>query len=643
MDLLLAAVVGGPAVVGGGLLVCGRVLDRVAGAVALVTAGLLLVGALVVAVPVLGGDAGPDLSWRYLAELPAALAVDGLSAVLLLVLAGVLVPVVLVAVGELDAAESRARFFGALLLFAGAMALTVTATTFPALLLGWEVMGATSWALISYWYDDARRVGAAQTAFLVTRGADLGLYLAAGAVLAGTGTLDLAAAPDATGGEAHVAAAGLLVAALGKSAQLPFSAWLSGAMQAPSPVSALLHSATMVAAGGYLLLRVEPLLAQTGWAATTAAWAGALTAVVLGAVACAQTDLKQLLAASTAAQLGVVVLAAGTGGVTAGTGHLVAHAAVKSLLFLAAGAWLASLGTRSLTGRGVRHDGLRGAARDHPVVGVTFTVAGLALAGLPPLPLWATKDAVLAGTREESALLYLVGLLGAVLAAAYAARAVALVWRPRRPTPLRALALDTERTGTRHVGPGERAALIALTVPAAVLGVLAVPNVADRLATALTAPGLTVPRGPTPRAWELALSATLALGAAAVAARLADRRLPVAVGIPLERWLGLRAVTTGLVVPVLALARGVAALDDRLLAPAPVGGGAGVRGLARGVARLDDGVVDGAVRALARGASALGGLARRSQTGQLHTYYAQALVVLGALLGVALLLLTLRP
>ncbi|MFC7106648.1 proton-conducting transporter membrane subunit [Nonomuraea rubra] len=168
-----------------------------------------------------------------------------------------------------------------------------------------------------------------------------------------------------------------MLAALGKSAQLPFSFWLSRAMAGPSPVSALLHSATMVAAGAYLLLRLQPLLAATGWAATLVAWAGALTALLLGGVALAQRDLKQLLAASTCAQLGFMVMAAGLGAVAGGAAHLVAHAAVKSLLFLGAGAWLFSLGTESL-------DELRGAARRHRLVGVTFAVGALALAGVPP-------------------------------------------------------------------------------------------------------------------------------------------------------------------------------------------------------------------------------------------------------------------
>ena len=216
--------------------------------------------------------------------------------------------------------------------------------------MSWEVMGATSYALIGYHWRDQVGVSSGTTAFLTTRAGDLGLYVAAGAALGGGAGLALADLPAAQAGWLDVVAGGLVLAALGKAAQLPFSFWLSRAMHGPSPVSALLHSAAMVAMGGYLLLRVAPTLAASGWADDVAAWAGAATAVLLGLVALAQSDLKQLLAASTAAQLGFVVLAAGLGATAAGTSHLVAHAAVKAGLFLAAGVWLEALGTQAADG-----------------------------------------------------------------------------------------------------------------------------------------------------------------------------------------------------------------------------------------------------------------------------------------------------
>jgi NADH:ubiquinone oxidoreductase subunit 5 (subunit L)/multisubunit Na+/H+ antiporter MnhA subunit len=333
-----------PAVVGGGLALSR--LERAAAAVSLATAFTTAALSVVVALE------RPRVSVPFMAGSDLALGVDALSALVAPTVAVVSLLVLVFSAGEIR--ESQARFHGLMLLFASAALLTATAETLPALLFAWEVMGATSFALIGFWWRDDHRVSAGITAFVTTRTADVGLYVAAGAALAGGAGLSLADLPAASEGWRHVVAAGVLVAALGKAAQLPFSFWLSGAMEGPSPVSALLHSAAMVAMGGYLLLRTEPLLASTSWAAPAAAWVGALTALLLGAVAVAQQDLKQLLAASTSAQLGFVVMGAGLASVSGGAAHLVAHASTKALLFLAAGAWLTALGTKQLAGlRGV--------------------------------------------------------------------------------------------------------------------------------------------------------------------------------------------------------------------------------------------------------------------------------------------------
>lgn len=631
----LWAVVVLPALVGAALCLAGRRGDVVATPVTLATSvsvlGLAVASALY----------RSEVSVPFVAGAPFGLAVDALSAAVLPTVAAVSLLVLVAATAEVRSA--RARFDGLMLLFVSAVAVTATATTLPALLLAWEVMGATSYALIGFWWRDDRRVSAGNTAFLTTRAADLGLYLAGAAALAGGAGLALADLPDHSAGWRHVVAAGVLVAALGKAAQLPFSFWLSRAMEGPSPVSALLHSAAMVAMGGYLLLRVAPLLDATGWAAHTAAWAGALTALLLGAVAVAQRDLKQLLAASTAAQLGLVVLAAGVGTVAGGAAHLVAHAATKALLFLAAGAWLAALGTKDLAG-------LRGVARRWPVVGVSATVGLLSLAGVAPLSLWATKDEVLAAAREVSPALYVVGLAAAALSTAYAGAVLLVVWRPARGDV--AEHWDTERRGTRHLGAAEQAPLVVLAGAAAVLGVLALPPVGDSVRRALGEEGV-----PTSGPVELVGSAALALVVLLVVARR---------GVPqpawAARWLGLEAAAHAVAVrPVLRLAEALARFDDRVLDRAVVGSARGVvrasRRLAavddRGVDRAVEGVagaglragalagrvdvrgVDGFVEALAARVRRLGELARRPQTGQLHEYYAQAAAVLAV--GVLLL------
>lgn len=597
-----------PALAGGGLLASGRRADRLAGplavAVTLAVAGL--------AVPV--ATARPQVSARFVGVVDGGalvLAVDGLSAVMVVTVAAVTAAVTAFAVVDVAADAARARFFGFLLLFAAAMLVTVTAATLPALLLAWEVMGATSYALIGFSWQVPGKLDAGTTAFVTTRAGDLGLYVAAGAGLAGTGGLWLADLEGATGGWVHVAAAGVLLAALGKSAQLPFSAWLSAAMEGPSPVSALLHSATMVAAGGYLLVRLSPLLEAAGWAAPAAAWVGALTALVLGAVAVAQTDLKQLLAASTAAQIGFVVLAAGAGGTAAGTAHLVAHAAVKAGLFVVAGAWLTSLGTKQLAG-------LRGAARRHPGVGAAGAVGLLALAGVPPLALWATKDEVLAAVTSTA--LRVVALTAAALSAAYAAKVLVVVLA--RPGPDEAL--DAEEAGTRRVPAAATGVAGLLAAAAVALGAVAVPAVAHRAKSVLGAAG-----EPSPAPELVALSAALAVAVVALVVRW-PRLALAAERTALHGWAGLGRLRSG--GAVLALARGLARLDERVLDRGVTAVSAGALRLARAAGRTDAAGVDGAVRGTADALLRAGSLARRPQTGLVHQYYAMAAAGLGVLL-----------
>lgn len=609
---LLAALVILPAAVGVLMLVSGRRADRIAGPLALLT--MVVAGALAAA----AAATRPSLSLPFIGVVEGGdlgLAVDGLSAVLIVTVTLVSLLVTAFGVVDLPAGDARARFFGYLMVFVAAMLTTVTSTTIPALLLSWELMGATSYALIGFHWQVPGKLAAGTRAFVTTRAGDLGLYVAAGAALAASGSFRLADLAAAEGGWQDLAAAGLLIAALGKSAQLPFSAWLSAAMEGPSPVSALLHSATMVAAGGYLLLRMQPLLAATGWAATAAAWAGGLTALVLGAIACAQRDLKQLLAASTAAQIGFVVLGAGAGATAGGTGQLVAHAAVKAGLFVAAGAWLTALGTKQLAG-------LRGAARRYPGVGAAATVGALALAGVPPLSLWVTKEEVLAGVGGPA--LQLVGLTAAVISAVYAGRILAVVLaRPTGEEPL-----DVDEPGTRRVPGGAVGVAAIFALAAAGLGVLVFRPVAAALAELVGAPA---EAGPAAEA--LLLAGGLALVALGVTVA-AERQRPAAVAAlqrgPLGSWAGLGRLLSPR--PAMAVARALAVADDRGIDRAVWAIAGAFRRLADLLARADVRGIDGAVIGLASALRRAGTAARRPQTGLLHQYYAQAVTGLGALL-----------
>lgn len=570
------------------------------------------VSVLVVSLGVAVAVERPSVNAALLPGADAALRVDGLSAAMVLTVTAIALVVMVFSAVELRPGESRARFFGLMLLFVGSMLATVTATNLLTLLGSWEVMGAMSYALIGYWWRDEQRVRSGNTAFLVTRGADLGLYLASGAALAGAASLSFGDLAAASPGWRTLIAAGIVTSALGKSAQLPFAFWISRAMAGPSPVSALLHSATMVAAGGYLLLRMRPLLEASPWAGATVAWAGALTAVALGAVAVVQSDLKQLLAASTSAQIGFVVLAAGVGATASGTMQLIAHAAVKSALFLAAGAWLTAWGTKALRS-------LRGVARSYALLGAAAGVSLLALAGVPPLSLWATKDSVLAAARTDSLALYLVGLAGSVLSAGYAGRILAVVFAggspDDRPDPR-----DLEEEPTRTVRGPATAAVALLALAGALLGVQALPIVERRYSDAFGGASVL------PSLGELALSGLLASAVviALVVGRRRDVRLPARLLRALQDWLGLEVLAHRIVVrPTMALARTAARVDDDVIDRLVEGAATLARRTAGRGDTADARVVDGSVMALVTGARGLGRLARRPQTGQLYQYYVQ--------------------
>ncbi len=592
-----------PAGTGAGLVLLGPRADRSAARSATVVAVVLLGLVLAVAGTPLRADPPFLLGERL------SLGMDGLSAALAVTVCAITACVL--AASPAQVRLRRARLCGGLLLFLAAVLLTLVARSLLPLLAGWELMGAASYALIAHDLRDSRAAGSAMTALLTTRAMDLGLYVAAGAALAGGGDLSLAGLATLPDGWRDLAALGVVTACLGKAAQLPVSSWLSRAMDGPSPVSALLHSAAMVAMGGYLLLRTGPLLASTGWAPDLVAWVGALTAVLLGVVAFAQRDLKQLLAASTASQLGFVVLAAGVGGTSAGAAQLVAHAATKSLLFLAAGVWLHLLGTRDL-GR------LAGAARRTPAVGALAVAGLLSLAGVPPLALWTGKDAVLSAALDRSPALYTAGLVGSALSAAYAGRALAALLRPTR-----------ER---EHVEPTAWLPLVPLAVGAVLLAGLVLGPGGRAFAELLD-----VTR-PVPGPVELVVSGVLAVVVLLTAWWHGDAlaaRLPVA-----RDWFHLDAATRAVAVrPVLALAHALATFDDRVLDGAVEGAAAGTVRAARRAQRLDDRDVDGLVRRVAAGTRRLGDLARLPQTGQVHHYYGQAAAVL---VGAVVLLLTVR-
>ena len=365
---------------------------------------------------------GSELILPGLPNMPLRLVATPLTALLSTMVAVVSTLVLIYATGYMAKDKEKNRFFATLLLFIAAMQTLVLAGDWILLLSAWELIGLSSYLLIGFWYEKPGVKTAATRAFLVTRSADLGLYIAAFMLIASAGSSDIATTLNTDGSIAIVAGLFLLIAAMGKSAQTPLHDWLQGAMAGPTPVSALLHSATLVAAGAILLIRTAPMLPPETLAVIGVV--GGVTALVTGLMALGESDLKRLLAASTSSQYGLMFLAVGAGVPLAALLHLIAHAAIKSSLFLGAGVFQHSRGSTALSD-------LAGVARDQPRIFIGFAIAALALAGIPPLSGFFSKDTIIAATMAASnAWLFApLALAGTVLTGAYMARMLRILWQ----------------------------------------------------------------------------------------------------------------------------------------------------------------------------------------------------------------------
>ena len=389
------------------------------------------VGAAAATVPavVLLADAGAGQraasSLRWLPTAPGlevGLRLDALSAAMSATVAGVGLVVVVYATGYFAGDERRPSALAGLLAFLAAMQGLVLADGYLAMLAFWELVGALSSRLIAWSRDDPRAPGGAVRAFLTTRTADIGFYLALLAIYTTAGTLAFGGERP-SGALGVVVGLGLVIAAAGKSAQVPLQTWLSGAMAGPTPVSALLHSATMVAAGVYLLMRSETLL--IGWPLELAGWIGAITAVASAAIALGQRDLKRVLAGSTTSQLGLMFVGMAAGGPAVALFHLIAHAAGKACLFLTAGVFQHNRGTTDL-------DELRGAGRQDRVAFAGFAIGALSIAAVPPLAGFWSKEQIAAAAQHHTAWFVLV-VLSAAGSAAYLLRPALMLWRDAAP------------------------------------------------------------------------------------------------------------------------------------------------------------------------------------------------------------------
>ena len=410
----------------------------------------VLVAAFVVAVLVFRALTGlhPDepLIFRYWSWIPVgtlqldvAFQMDQLSAVMLMVVTGVGSLIHLFSVGYMKEDPGYARYFAYLNLFVFFMLVLVLGASFPVMFVGWEGVGLFSYLLIGFWFSEQANANAGRKAFIMNRIGDFGFMVAMFMIFRATGSLDFATvflhAPTAlvAGGSTVTAITlFLFLGCTGKSAQIPLYTWLPDAMAGPTPVSALIHAATMVTAGVYLVARCNLLFAMAPISGAVVAGIGALTALFAATIALKQWDIKKVLAYSTISQLGYMFLGVGTGAISAGIFHLVTHAFFKALLFLGSGSVIFAM-HRAYHHTHAHDDAqdmrnMGGLARHMPWTATLMWIATLAIAGVPPLAGFFSKDEILTaafargGSERVWLVFWALGLVAALLTAFYMTR-----------------------------------------------------------------------------------------------------------------------------------------------------------------------------------------------------------------------------
>jgi len=357
--------------------------------------------------------------------------VDPLSVFMMLIVAGVGFLIVAYSIGYMDGDDEERRYFAYMALFVFSMLLLVQSGNLVLLLGGWGLVGLSSYLLIGFWHHREAAVAAAKKAFIMNALGDATFALALFLLIQHTGTLDFALsftrAQDLASNHwvVNLVALGLLGGAVAKSAQLPLQTWLPDAMEGPTPVSALIHAATMVTAGVYLIVRTHALFELAPVVQDLAAGLGAGTILLAGLIALVQVDIKRVIAYSTMSQIGYMFLGAGIGAYGSGMFHLMTHAFFKALLFMAAGIVIHALAAEQDMRR-------MGGLRSYlPKTYVAFLIGSLALVGIPPFSGFFSKDSILAGALDHGAygdVLWAVGIAGALLTGLYTFRMLFMVF-----------------------------------------------------------------------------------------------------------------------------------------------------------------------------------------------------------------------
>ena len=534
--------------------------------------------------------------------------VDPLSTTMALFVTGVSSLIHLYSIGYMKGDPDFRKFFVYLNLFVFSMVVLVLGGNFLFTFVGWEGVGTCSYLLVGFWFDRNSAATAAKKAFVVNRVGDFGFLLAMFLIVQHTGTVDYLGVFGHLGAVSHTTALAisllLLLGAVGKSAQLPLYAWLPDAMEGPTPVSALIHAATMVTAGVYLMTRVNPILSVSPAAYTAIAIVGGVTALYAATVACAQNDIKRVLAYSTVSQLGYMFMGVGSAAFGAAIFHMISHAFFKALLFLAAGSVIHALADEQNMKR------MGGLRRYLPVTSVTFFVAWLAISGIPPFNGFWSKDDILGAAYDKSPALWAVGVVTVLLTAYYMTRQVILVftgearWRTASPTAPDSGHGHEGHGAQPHEGPWVmRYPLVILAGLTIVGGLIDLPFGKLKfldvwLSTTASGQGDLATVSGAQRGTLMAISVAMALAG---------------IGIAYALWR--RTVERPALEP--AVLANHYYVDDMSSAVFTRGGGALSKVLATVV---DLQVVDGTVRAVAGIARGAGTVVRRAQTGYVRNY-----------------------
>jgi len=573
--------------------------------------------------------------------------VDPTSVFMILVVSGVSTLIHLYSVSYMKSDEGYARYFAYLNFFVLSMLLLVLGGNFIVLIIGWAFVGAASYLLISFWYRRTTATGAGIKAFVINVVGDVGIVLGTFFIFRHTHTVSFLgtfkAAPHVFHTDSTDLVAGcllFLVGAFAKSAQVPLHTWLPDAMEGPTPVSSLIHAATMVTAGVYLIVRLHPLFQMAPTAAEVGAIIGCATLLIAGSIALAVTDLKRVIAYSTMSQIGYMIMGASAGAYSAALFHLMTHAFFKALLFMAAGSIIGAMaGEQSL-------DRMHGFRKALPFTFACFLVGGLALSGIPPFSGWLSKDDIIAYLNNRGGIYEALGILGyagALLTGLYTFRMIfRAFWGEPSPeaveleqghvahahTPRNPMTGEEEDTDVGFPGPEHaiaerewpmKVAMGTLSVLAVVGGVLQIPGV-DHVIQNFLAPSLAgaplasaAHEPSTGPAWiGLIIGAVIGVFGISLAYRIyvarpgtsavLQRRLPLVHNFLVHKWYFDELIDYVVVRPALMSGRFAEGVLDRIVVSGALTGG-----------------VAGAVRS--------GGAAvRRAQTGFLR-YYAAALIL----------------